>query len=131
MNGKDNLIAIVTDGSDSFSGFYLSALFSGQGPVDDQCVKKVFLSLKNAEPAMLESGKIGFFASLEEVQKFCFILGQELNCAQMNILNNDEYAHILDFSRNTQELKEALLSAGSVMKNPETSSRKGFFGRIF
>ena len=126
---KKALIALATRGANALPGLYISMIFSHQGPLEENLLHKSFQSFKKKRPDILSRGKIGLFSSLEEIQKFCFELGETLGCDQMNILNNDDYAQALHASHNTEELKETLLKGGNILKNPK-NLRRGFFKNI-
>ena len=129
--GENTLTAIATQGAKGWQGFYLSILFTPEGMVESLLAGNVFKSLWDEQPQILGEGRIGLFRSLEEIQRFCFILGEKLGCSQINILNNHDFAQALSSSQNREELKKALASTGHILEIPKTLSRKSFLGNFF
>lgn len=110
--------------------YYITHFVHQHGPVESELLWSTFEdSFGRVESAYPQY--YGPFDSLEVLAKFCFRICDETNQMQVNILSQDEYNQLLEESPNIHSLKNNIGKLGNIIANPDASSKKGLFGKLF
>lgn len=73
----------------------------------------------------------GPFDSLESLTKFCFKVCDETDQDQVNIVSLEEFNQLIESTPSVSAIRERLPAIGNVITNPDASSKKGLFGKLF
>tara|TARA_R110000868_G_scaffold42895_3_gene144671 strand:- start:5259 stop:5648 length:390 start_codon:yes stop_codon:yes gene_type:complete len=110
--------------------FYIVHFVHSHGGVDSEMVWTLYEEIFGRKDSIFPQ-YFGPFESLEALTKFCFRVCDETDEPQVNILTLEEFNQLIESSTNTTILKERLPSLGNVIANPDASSKKGLFGKLF
>lgn len=110
--------------------YYIIHFVHSHGSVDSELVWGLYEEIFGRKTSPFPQ-YFGPFESLEALTKFCFRVCDETDEPQVNILTLEEFNQLIESSTNTTNLKERLPLLGNVIANPDASSKKGLFGKLF
>lgn len=110
--------------------YYLLYLFDEKGFLDHQTAKEAYREFCGNETLSDNARHIGPFESVEQLDKYSFLLCEKLNAAKISLLSVEEYNGLLEKATELQGLMNDLLDKGNVIQNIDRK-KKGFFAQFF
>ena len=125
---EEILFAIIGHSQGFHSGPYLSAIFGPRGLVEENVCAQLFFMVKRTKPQILGAGKVGLFASLEDIEEFCRQLAEKMDSEKAHLMDVRQYSDALSCSEHLKDLRRELALRGKlVYQRPQS----GLLDKIF
>ncbi len=111
-------------------GHEVISIFNERGLIDESTLEDFFKDLVGQAPKVVESGHIGYFAQMEDIQKFSFRICQKLGNEAVSLVSVEDYNSVLIDSFKSEELLHKLQNIGNLIPNPD-AGKGGFFSKLF
>jgi len=112
------------------NGHEIISIFSERGLIDESTLEDFYKDLMPGTPAVLESGHIGYFGQLEDIQKFSFRICQKFGSDAVSLVSVEDYNDVLIDSFKSEDLLKNLQNVGNLIPNPD-AGKGGFFSKLF
>ncbi len=116
--------------SEDKNGHEVISIFNERGLIDESTLEDFYKELSGTEPKVLESGRIGYFSQMEDIQKFSFRICQKLGNEAVSLVSVEDYNAVLIDSFKAEDLLENLQNVGNLIPNPD-AGKGGFFSKLF
>lgn len=131
---RDSSILVVIYGpylSDAdINGHEIISIFNDKGLVDESTLEDFYKELMPGQPKILETGHIGYFSQMEDIQKFAFRICQRFGSESVSLVSVDDYNEALVNSFKSDDLLTNLENRGNRIENPD-AGKGGFFSKLF
>lgn len=112
------------------NGHEVISIFNERGLIDESTLEDFYKELVGSEPKVIESGHIGYFSQMEEIQKFAFRICQKLGNEAVSLVSVEDYNSALIDSFKSEDLLLKLQNIGNQIPNPD-AGKGGFFSKLF
>ena len=112
--------------------YYLLYVMDHRGMIDRDLAEKIYRE-KIVPSDFQVKDLIGPFESLDELNKFAFLLCEEINAPKISLLSVQEYNLLLESAQDIHSLLGDLKSKGNTLENidREDKNKSGFFTKLF
>ena len=112
------------------NGHEIISIFNDRGLVDESTLEDFYKDLTSSSPIVIESGHIGYFSSMESIQKFSFRICQKFGSSAVSLVSVEDYNDVLIDCYKSDELLSKLQNVGNLIPNPD-AGKGGFFSKFF
>lgn len=133
MNHESSVLVVIYGpylNNEQNSGHEIISIFNEKGLIDESSLEDMFKVSIGHEPKSIESGRIGYFNQMEDIQKFSFRICQKLGHEAVSLVSVEDYNEVLINSFKSEELLQKLQSVGNLIPNPD-AGKVGFFSKLF
>lgn len=132
-NGDSSVLVVIYGpyvSNPEISGHEVISIFNDKGLVDESTLEDFYKEIINKDPTVLESGHIGYFSEMEDIQKFSFRICQRFGLESVSLVSVEDYNEALVDSFKADDLLMNLQNKGNIIPNPD-AGKSGFFSKIF
>ncbi len=112
--------------------YYILYVLDHRGMIDREIAEKIYKEsiLPNE---FQHKDLIGPFESLDELNKFAFLLCESINAPRVSLMSVQDYNLLLENSFDTHNFLNDLKTKGNILENidREENKKSGFFSKIF
>ncbi len=119
-----NYITAVTKDLDS-AFYFITYIFSENGVEDEAYVKSLYDEMF-ADRDIKVKNYIGPFYSLDEINKYSYMLCEKLNVKQASLISVQDYNLFMEKSTSIFDLKKYLIQDGNILKNLNLNQKSRF-----